>query len=181
MLDPFCSRRTRRRQATPLERNEVEAALAKGHCVFVSAALVWLRSRRSSVGLRFTGHKAQRLFSLSAILPIDAVAILRHNTQRSGATLSNGSSHPTRLGRAETFRPDTRGLRQRSPAWAIDSIWPLGAGSCINDVVALAHRIGRLTNDFRDLQELFGQGTCLAPDHADCSRGLNTLKASDRH
>ena len=45
----------------------------------------------------------------------------------------------------------------------------------------LAQRVGRETNHLGKLQELSGQGTRLAPDHADGSRGLRILEASDRH
>jgi hypothetical protein len=48
-------------------------------------------------------------------------------------------------------------------------------------VLLLAQRIGCAANHFGKLPELSGQGTCLAPDHANGSRGLRFLKSSDGH
>jgi hypothetical protein len=44
-----------------------------------------------------------------------------------------------------------------------------------------AQRVGRAANHFRKLQELSGERICLAPDHANRSRGLWIPKASDGH
>ena len=56
-----------------------------------------------------------------------------------------------------------------------------GIARCRSRIVLLAQCLGRETNHFRKLQELSRQRTCLAPDHADGSRGLRIFEASDRH
>src|SRR6267154_936711 len=50
---------------------------------------------------------------------------------------------------------------------------------CRSRIVLLAQRAGRETNHLGKLQELSDERTCLAPDHADGSRGLRIFEASD--
>ena len=98
-----------------------------------------------------------------------------------------------RRGKGECARQCVR-LRQRDglnkaralslrPCWRIAGHWRAVHGRCGTAIpgVLLAQRVGRETNHFGNLQELPGQRTCLAPDHADGSRGLRVLEASDRH
>jgi hypothetical protein len=185
--------------ARPLDRNEGKAVLS------VSAVEVCSRSISWNVAGDLRAAKCRRLFALisNSTNRRSCNFTAQHPKERGCAFQRVVASYPAGA-RGNVPAGHTRGptglieiarvrrrcmcLRTRCnllaatvAAWAVDNRWPLGPGSGIHDIVALAHRIGRLTNDFRNLQELFGQGTCLAPDHANCSRGLNTLKASDRH
>jgi hypothetical protein len=99
--------------------------------------------------------------SLSPVGPIGPYAAC----QRALPTCADGASRPRLCG--EYPPPECR----LSPAIARCRFW----------LVLLAQRVGRETNHLGKLQELSGQGTCLAPDHADGARGLRIFEAGHRH